>query len=209
MKAKKIFTPDREKRVEEAIRRAESKTSGEIVPMVVDQSDLYLHVDFLGALIVQFVCFLAAVWLLPPCDYLLLLAVQVAGLVVGFLTFRHVAPLKRICLSPKVAEEEVFERALRAFQELDLSRTAGRTGILILVSLLERRVQVLADSGINARVKPGTWNAVVDMVLAGIRRGDLCQGLCEAIDQCGEILAGEFPIRADDVDELPDRLQKD
>jgi putative membrane protein len=168
MKANKIFTPDKEKQVEEAIGRAESKTSGEIVPMVVDQSDSYLHVDFLGALIVQFASFLAAVWLLPACDYLLLLAVQVAGLVVGFFAFRHVAPLKRICLSPKVGEEEVFERALRAFRELELSRTAERTGILILVSLLERRVQVLADSGINARVKPGTWNLVVDVVLAGI-----------------------------------------
>jgi putative membrane protein len=178
------------------------------VPMVVDQSDSYLHVDFLGALIVQFASFLAAVWLLPACDYLLLLAVQVAGLVVGFFAFRHVAPLKRICLSPKVGEEEVFERALRAFRELELSRTAERTGILILVSLLERRVQVLADSGINARVKPGTWNLVVDVVLAGIRRGDLCQGLCAAIDQCGEILAREFPIRPDDVNELPDRLHR-
>ena len=209
MKANKIFTPDKEKQVEEAIGRAESKTSGEIVPMVVDQSDSYLHVDFLGALIVQFAAFLAAVWLLPACDYLLLLAVQVAGLVTGFIAFRLVAPLKRICLSTKVAEEEVFERALRAFRELELSRTAERTGILILVSLLERRVQVLADSGINARVKPGTWNLVVDVVLAGIRRGDLCQGLCAAIDQCGEILAGEFPIRPDDVNELPDRLRRD
>ena len=209
MKAKKIFTPDKEKRVEEAIGRAESGTSGEIVPMVVDQSDPYLHVDFLGALIVLFAGFLAAVWLLPEFDPLWVLAIQVLALVAGFLAFRYVGPLKRICLSPKVAEEEVFERALRAFRELELDRTAERTGILILVSLLEHRVQVLADSGINARVKPGTWNLVVDIVLAGIRRGDLCQGLCAAIEQCGEILAQEFPIQPDDVDELPDRLHKD
>ena len=81
-------------------------------------------------------------------------------------------------------------------------------GILILVSLLEHRVQVLADSGINARVKPGTWDEVVEIILAGIRRGDLCQGLCDAIDRCGEILGREFPIQPDDVNELPDRLRK-
>ena len=57
MKAKRIFTAEREKRVEEAIGRAESMTSGEIVPMVVDQSDAYLHADFIGALIVQFAAF--------------------------------------------------------------------------------------------------------------------------------------------------------
>jgi putative membrane protein len=208
MKVKRIFTPDKEKQVEEAIGRAESTTSGEIVPMVVDQSDAYLHVDFMGALIVQFAAFLAAVWLLPVLDYLLILAVQVVGLVAGFFAFRHLSLLKRLCLSPKVAEEEVFERALRAFREMALSRTTERTGILILVSLLEHRVQVLADSGINARVKPGTWDEVVEIVLAGIKRGDLCQGLCDAIDRCGEILAQEFPIQPDDVDELPNRLHK-
>ncbi len=208
MKVKRIFTPEREKQVEEAIGRAEAMTSGEIVPMVVDQSDAYLHVDFMGALIVQFSAFLAAVWLLPVFDYLWILAVQVLGLVVGFFAFRHLSPLKRICLSPRIAEEEVFERALRAFREMALSRTTERTGILILVSLLEHRVQVLADSGINARVKPGTWDEVVEIVLAGIKRGDLCQGLCDAIDRCGEILAHEFPIQPDDVDELPNRLHK-
>jgi putative membrane protein len=111
-------------------------------------------------------------------------------------------------LSPKIAEEEVFEKALRVFRELELDRTAERTGILILVSLLEHRVQVLADSGINARVKPGTWDDVVEIVLEDIKRGDLCQGLCDAIERCGEILAEEFPIQPDDVDELPDRLHK-
>ena len=59
------LTADREKRVEEAIGRAEGVTSGEIVPMVVDQSDAYLHADFIGALIVQFAAFLAATPLLP------------------------------------------------------------------------------------------------------------------------------------------------
>ena len=208
MKVKRGFTPDKEKRVEEAIRSAEGKTSGEIVPVVVDRSDAYLHVDFIGALIVQFAAFLAAVWLLPAFNYIWILAVQVLGLVVGFLAFRYLAPLKRLCLSPKIAEEEVFEKALRVFRELDLHHTAERTGILILVSLLEHRVQVLADSGINARVKSGTWDEVVGIVLAGIKGGDLCQGLCDAIERCGEILAHEFPIRPDDVDELPSRLHK-
>lgn len=208
MKVRKIFTPEKEKRVEEAIGRAEGKTSGEIVPMVVDQSDAYLHVDFIGALVVQFAGFLAAIWFLPAYDFLSVLAVQVLGLVAGFFLFRHVGALKRLCLSPKIVEEEVFERALRGFREMELSRTAERTGILILVSLLEHRVQVLADSGINARVKPGTWDEVVEIVLAGIKGGDLCRGLCDAIDRCGEILAREFPIQPDDVNELPDRLHK-
>jgi putative membrane protein len=116
--------------------------------------------------------------------------------------------VKRALLSPRVAEEEVLERALRAFQDLGLHRTRDRTGVLILVSLLERRVQVLADTGINARVKPGAWDRVVRTILAGIRNGDLSTGLCEGIAACGEILAAEFPILPGDRNELANDLRK-
>lgn len=209
MKTKKIFTEEREKKVLEAIRRAERKTSGEIVPLVVDQSDPYPHLDFIGGLIGQFAGILVMLWVLPACDYLKIFSIQVLGFAVGFLVFRYTFFLKRIFLSPKVAEEEVFERALRAFHELELDRTRDRTGVLILVSILEHRVQVLADSGINSRVAPGTWDAVVNIILSGIRKGDLCQGVCDAIEHCGDILEKEFPIQPDDINELPDRLHKE
>ena len=88
-------------------------------------------------------------------------------------------------------------------------RAALWLGILILVSLLEHRVQVLADSGINARVAPGTWDKIVQIVLDGIRGKDLCRGLCEAIEQCGEILSKEFPVQPDDINELPNRLHQE
>ncbi len=209
MKAKKIFKEEQEQKVVEAIGRAEEKTSGEIVPLVVDQADAYPHLDFIGGLIGLFLGVLVMLWVLPACDYLKIFSIQALGFVAGFLLFRYTPVLKRAFLSPKIAEEEVFERALRAFRELELDRTADRTGILILVSLMEHRVQVLADSGINARVAPGTWDEIVGIVLAGIRRGDLCQGLCDAIERCGEILSKEFPIQADDVNEIPDRLHRE
>jgi putative membrane protein len=208
MKVKKVFTPEKEKRVEAAIRNAEMRTSGEIVPLVVDQSDAYPHLPFVGGMLGLLAGSLAGVWLSPGCNVLLLLCCQVLGFAVGFLSLRTLSFPRRALLSPKLAEEEVFERALRAFRDLEMNLTQDRTGVLILVSLLEHRVQVLADSGINARVKPGTWNEVVDIVLKGIRGGDLCAGLCDAIKRCGEILEHEFPRQEDDQNELPDRLHK-
>ena len=193
----------------EAIHRAESRTSGEIAPMVVDQADPYPHLDFIGGLIGLFLGILVMLWVIPSCDYFRIFSIQILGFVAGFLAFRYTPFLRRTFLSPRIAEEEVFERALRAFHELKLDRTRDRTGILILVSLLEHRVQVLADSGINARVDPGTWEAIVKIILSGIRQGDLCQGLCEAIEKCGDILAKEFPVQDDDTNELPDHLHKE
>lgn len=203
-----MLTDEQEQRIREAVHQAERKTSGEIVPMVVEASSTYPHLDFVGGLLGLVLGTLLAVWVFPECVHLRLLGAQALGFAVGFLLCRHFPVVKRSLLSPKIREEEVFERALRAFQELELYRTQDRTGVLILVSLLERRVQVLADTGINARVKPGAWNHVLEIVLAGIRGKDLCSGLCDAIVKCGEILAAEFPIQSGDRNELADDLRR-
>ncbi len=92
-----------------------------------------------------------------------------------------------------------------AFFELGLTSTRDRTGILLYVSLLEHQVVVLADRGIDEPVEPGTWDAVVERILDGIRSGRAEDGLCEAIERCADVLAARFPRRADDVNELPDR----
>jgi len=206
MKAKRIFTGECEARVVEAIRRAESRTSGEIVPLVVEQAHNYSYLDFLGGMIGLSLGTLFLVWVLPACQYVRIFLVQALGFLAGFFAFRALPGLKRLFLARDRVDEEVFERALRAFRELELDRTRDRTGILILVCLLERRVQILSDSGINARVKPGTWEEVVEALLTRLRNKDLASGLCEAIERCGEILSREFPARTDDTNEIADRL---
>lgn len=202
------LSPREEEAIREAVRRAEEKTSGEIVPMVVPASSSYAEVDLIAGFIGLAGASVASVWFLPDPQYLILFPLQLAGWAVGVLACRLFPVVKRALLSRRVAQEEVLERALRAFQDLGLHRTRDRTGVLILVSLLEHRVQVLADTGINARVKPGAWDRVVQTVLEGVRKGDLCAGLCEGIAACGEILAAEFPIQPGDRNELADDLRK-
>ena len=77
------------------------------------------------------------------------------------------------------------------------------------MSVFERRVVVLADEGINAKVTQDTWQQVVELVLQGIREGRAADGLCEAIDRCGKLVAERFPIRAGDTDELRNLIVED
>jgi len=207
MKVEKLFSEADKTRVAETVRNAEAHTSGEIVPLVVNASDHYVYVHFIGAVIGQILFLGVGIWILPECDLVRLLIFQALGFLLGYLLSKYVPPLKRSLLSHGTADAEVYDRALRAFYENELYRTRDRTGILIFVSLLERRVQVLADTGINARVPPGTWDEVVRIILEGIRLRDLSQGLCNAITRCGEILAREFPRKSDDTDELGDQLR--
>jgi putative membrane protein len=103
-------------------------------------------------------------------------------------------------------------RAEMAFLEEEVFDTRDRSGILLFVSLLEHRIEVIGDRGINEAVGREAWVEVVDLIRAGIERGDLVGGLCAAIARCGELLeACGLTPHCDAPDELPNevRLRRD
>jgi putative membrane protein len=101
-------------------------------------------------------------------------------------------------------ERRVSERARRCFAESGLTRTRGRTGVLVFVTLLERRVVVLADEGIHRVLDPDeSWQQVVELAVDGLRRGQPIEGIEAAVRRCGAILARHLPAIAPDLDELP------
>ena len=74
------------------------------------------------------------------------------------------------------------------------------------VSLLERRVVILADDGIDATVDAEFWADTDDAILDGIRRGSLRDGLIAGIRRAGDLLSARFPWRQGDRNEITDRL---
>jgi putative membrane protein len=191
--------------VSRAVETAEARTSGEIVVMVVEASDGYAGVRMGAAAALGFIAGLAVLALgLDP--VLWLPPVQLAGFGLGFALGGLRALLGR--LAPRALQDASVDRAARAaFLSEGVLETRDRTGILIYVSLLEHRVQVLADRGIHARVEAGTWDGVVERILAGVRAERAEAGLVEAIACCGELLAQHFPPRPDDKDELANRMR--
>lgn len=104
-------------------------------------------------------------------------------------------------------ERAVRRRAEREFVRLGIARTAARTGVLIMLSIAERRAIVLADRGIDEKVERGTWEALVARLAAALREGRAGEGLEAAVREAGEVLAKHFPRRPDDVNELPDEVE--
>jgi putative membrane protein len=101
-------------------------------------------------------------------------------------------------------------RAQRAFAQHSLSRTRQRTGVLLMVSLLEHRVCVLPDVGIGPGITPAQWNEVVEAVVAKLKRNDIAGGFCAGIERCGLLLAQVCPaLPGDNPDELSNRLVLD
>ncbi len=205
MRVEDLFDRQALEAVGRAVQEAELRTSGEIVPMVVDRSDGYPGVRAAAAALLAFAAGVGVLasgvdpWIwLPP--------VQVVVFAAGFWLFGRRTILRHL-LPEAIRAERVDGAARLAFLEQGLMETRERTGILIYVSLLEHRAEVLADRGIDERVEQGTWDGVVRTVLRGIRAKRADEGLVEAIRLCGDILAQQFPRRPDDADELANRLR--
>ena len=117
-------------------------------------------------------------------------------------------PLRvRMALTPGATKtRRVRRQGLALFRVGAERRTAGRTGVLIYLSLAERRAEIIADAAIHDQVAPDVWAAAMAALLADVREGRPGDGLVAAIGQVGQVLAAHFPRQENDVNELPDRL---
>lgn len=214
MKRERIFSDADLERVQEAVREAEAKTSGEIVPYFVETSDHYGEAAWRGGLLGALGAVLVAaivhqvggfwggylpLWMALP---------AAVGAVGGFLAVGLVPAVKRRLVPHEDLERRVELRAAAAFIEQEVFATRDRTGILLFLSGFERRVLVMADAGIHAKVEQGEWDGLVADLAAGLRAGRAAEALVEAIGRCGHLLERlGVERRPDDVDELPDELR--
>ena len=193
-------------KVHEALAAAERGTVGEILPVVVERSDPHPGADFLAALGFVLVGSTALLAWLPWQHPVEVLLGQIVLGCAGFGLSRLLPDFKRLFVFETRASRVAEEQAFQEFYANGLHRTEAATGVLLFVSLLERRVVILADEGIDRRVEPGFWADTDEAVLDGIRRGSLRDGLIEGIRRMGDCLARHFPPREGDRNEIPDRL---
>jgi putative membrane protein len=206
VKVERFFTPREKEEISQAIKSVEKRTIGEVAVILVDQSDPYPEGEFLGgiliggllAFVVDLWFFHGQIWYLIPLHFLFALPL--------YLLFQKIPVLKTPFLGGRRKEAAVRKRALEAFYEKGLYRTHLSTGVLFFLSLLERKVWVLADKGIYEKIKQETLNRFAGQVSAGVRERQAGQALVQAIQGVGNLLAEHFPIAPGDRDELPNEV---
>jgi len=227
-KSEKYFSEEEHARIRSAIEAAEAGTSGEIVAMVVDRSDSYREAETLGAVLTAaLIAFIAEIsfqyftlWRMGSewghgggiGAELVLYGVSVWTYVpLVFLLYFPARRLLRRCESLKLPfvgrkriDEAVRERAVRAFYEKGLYRTRDATGILIFLSLLEHKVWILGDRGIDTKISHDRWQSLARELSLGMREKRACDALCSVISTCGGELGRHFPRKSDDTNELAD-----
>ncbi len=204
----RFFPPEARERVARAVREAEARSMGQIVPVVVGRSERYEEAPWIaGVLLAALATAVAEVtgvgvtaWELP--------FVQLGAGLIGALMAR-IGPVRRLLAGKGHIEEAVRARAQQAFLENGLTRTERGTGVLVFASLMEHRAVVLGDHGIHEKMGDEGWQKGVDALVAGIGRGDPAAGFCDAIALVGATLAEHFPRPAGAAvpNELPDELR--
>jgi uncharacterized membrane protein len=101
---------------------------------------------------------------------------------------------------------DVLDRAAQVFDKLQMQKTALRNGVLIYLSIENRKFAILGDAGINAVVPENFWDDIKTSMLKHFKERQFIVGLTEAIHQAGDQLKKHFPYLEDDVNELPDDI---
>ncbi len=201
-----FLTEEGRGRVAEAVAEAEAKTIGEIVTMVVGRSWAYPRAEYLGAILITILATLLVSTIVPLSSAEQVIGVEILCFAGSLFLIKRVPFLKRLFVQKDFMRVCVRRRAVRAFHEHGLNRTRQSTGILIMISLFERDVEILADRGINERVPDGTWDSVVKDLVAGIREGRQEDALVHAVKRVGTLLEEAFPITPGDENELHDHV---
>jgi putative membrane protein len=207
-----------------AVAEAEHHTSGEIVTIVTDLSDDYDDVALAWASVVAFLA-LSVVAFMPDFyldlahgmlggwdqdwaagEYLALLFLLMGAKWLGTWLLMKWMPL-RLALTPKhIKIHRVRARAVDLFKVGTESKTVGRTGVLLYLSMREHRAEIVADESIASKVAPEVWGDAMLALIKHVREGRPGEGMAEAVRQMGVVLAEHFPKGSENPNELPDRL---
>lgn len=216
-----FLTQAQKEAVERAIAEAETRTSAELVVVVATRSGRYDRAEDLFGLVLALVA-VAIAWVLwqdigPStrdwssgqtltfglAPLLLMFALWAF---VGAMLATWVPALARPFIPRAQIEAEVRRRGFEAFHLYRVGHTTSRDGVLIFISLLEHTALVVGDEAVNPRMPASTWQSACAAITSGTKRGEPDRGLIDAIRQCGDALAGPFPVRPDDANTLPNTL---
>jgi putative membrane protein len=187
----------------QAVREIETQTDAEIVIVVRARSGTYRHADYLWGFILSFACLLFM--LFSPFEfhhYWVAIDVLLFFAVGAYVSSRS-NTLRRLITTKEFRAEAVRQGAAAMFYEAGIANTEAEMGVLIYLSLLEQRLELIADRGVLKAAPPLEWNErVYELHRAG--RVPRLDTLMRAIRELGAVLAACLPPTGENPNELPD-----
>ena len=184
----------------DAVRELEARSAAELVVEVRARSGSYAHADARFAALLALVSLAVVVYMpvtVPPMTVLL---DPVAFFALGLGLARWLPGVRRAFTRKRERLEAVRTQAAALFHERGIGNTSEETGLLLYVSLLERRMEVLADRGLLRKVNANEWNAAIAALHGNRAIGP--DTVIAAIKALAAILARDVPAGETNADEL-------
>ncbi|MFT3769134.1 MAG: hypothetical protein QM820_27150 [Minicystis sp.] len=205
MGTRAFFSPDAKARVRDAVAEVERQSAAEIVVALRRSSGHYRHADFIAGGLAALAALCVFLYHPEPFDFTFL-PLELLGFFAAAATATAQLPgLRRALTARRVRDENVHDAARAFFVDRGLTRTAGRTGILVYLSVLERRVEVVADIGVDEAALGQPWIDAKTKLDRALAAGSI-DDMLAALRGLGPILGAALPRAEDDVNELPDEV---
>ena len=189
-----------------AVADVEAQTSAEIVVAVRHRAGEYRDADYLFGLLCAVALLFVMLFVRHEFSLTAFPVGVVAGFAAGALFASRVDPIRRALTSPARRRRSAEVTARAAFVELGVGATRGRTGVLVLVALFERRVVLVADTGVDPSVLGEAWTARVTALQGCLQPSPSLPRFLDALRGLGGPLGICLPRAADDINELPDEV---
>jgi putative membrane protein len=185
------------------VQKIEAATDAELVLIVRARSGSYRHADYLFGALLAFTGLLFL--LFSPFDFhQYWVAIDVALLFVlgSFLSSRSNS-IRRLLTTDKFRGEAVRTAAAAMFYEAGIANTSAEMGLLIYISILERRLELIADRGVLKGVNALEWNQILSELHDAGKRPEP-DTILAALSNLGGLLATHCPATGENPNELPD-----
>jgi len=214
MDIQKFLTKEDLAEISKIVKEAESQISGEIVPVITERCDSYNISAYRAGLfssILAFIFLIISDRFIPSMaiyDPILYFTIVVFAGAFFALAAIFIPSFKRLFIGNDLLDQRTSDKAESAFLEYEIFNTTQRTGIMIFISLFERRVIIKTDKGIANQVDQSIWDDLVRDIVNALKNGNAKEALTLGIRRSAEIVKEKgFIISPDDKNELSNELR--
>lgn len=202
--ADETFSAEDKDRIAAAIAEAEGGTAGEIYVVIAHTAEEFWYMPVIWAVVAA----LLLPWplhLLTGLSTTTILVLQSVFFVAATVIL-SLPPIRQRIVPGIIAADRTRRQAYEQFLAHGVHLTEARTGVLIYVTPIDHRVEIVADVGIHSKVGPAAWEELAEEITAAARQGQLADGIVHAIRKAGALLARHFPPTPENPNELSDRM---
>ena len=203
-----ILIQDDVQLVEDRLKKFETATGCELLLVVAKASDPYpaapVRFGLVSAFVLLFVFSLLYefqhAWIWPVSFF----AVAILMTWVG-----HFSWTKKLALSDWEIDRETREKSIECFHTLGTSRVSHKVTAMIMVSVLERRINVLVDEELKEKLSQDDLNSLVEMMKKHFKEGNMALGFVSSIETLEKKILTSYsgPVSQNKPSELLDTIQ--